>query len=185
MKNTGANAQLIVSTNSIFPAFTFTCSDHQHYYYNIRSPLFTSSIMLCPNLSPYFPAHTHNMKSLIYYCSKSQQSHLHIFKYNIIKRTHKKLSVHLDRLYSLGSAHSFNNIWTVPTLIWETGLDARFSLLRVEGERGLEELGACGRGAILAPGEICMLASWAAYSCCKKREETSKTDRLLTSRASS
>ncbi len=54
------------------------------------------------------------------------------------------------------------------TLIWATGLDALFSLFRAEGERGPEEFGTCGRGVILAPGEICMLASWAAYSCCKK-----------------
>lgn len=70
------------------------------------------------------------------------------------------------------------------TLIWATGLDTRFSLFRAEGERGPEELGACERGAILAPGEICMLASWAAYSCCKK-EKKIQQNQLLTSLASS
>ena len=54
------------------------------------------------------------------------------------------------------------------TLMWVMGLDDRLSLFSAEGERGPEELGACGWGVILAPVEICMLASWAAYSCCKK-----------------
>ncbi|TNN43689.1 hypothetical protein EYF80_046106 [Liparis tanakae] len=51
-----------------------------------------------------------------------------------------------------------------------TGLDARFSLFTADGEIG-PEVGAGGRDAILAPGDICMLASWAAYSCCGEEEE--------------
>ena len=86
------------------------------------------------------------------------------------------LPVHLALNQLITSQHTpFNNIESNSlTLIWETGLDARFSLLRLEGERGPEELGACGRGAILAPGEICMLARCAAYSCCKKGKKPAK-----------
>lgn len=53
------------------------------------------------------------------------------------------------------------------TLTCPRGLEDLFSLLG-PGESGPTELGGWGSGAILAPGESCMLASWAAYSCCKK-----------------
>lgn len=50
------------------------------------------------------------------------------------------------------------------TLTWPSGLEDLFSLLG-PGESGPAELGGWGSGAIFAPGESCMLASWAAYSC--------------------
>lgn len=53
------------------------------------------------------------------------------------------------------------------TLICPRGLEDLFSVLG-PGESGPTELGGWGSGAILAPGESCMLASWAAYSCCKE-----------------
>lgn len=55
------------------------------------------------------------------------------------------------------------------TLIWPSGLEDLFSLLG-PGESGPAELGGWDSGAILAPGESCMLASWAAYSCCEEEE---------------
>lgn len=47
------------------------------------------------------------------------------------------------------------------------GLVDILSFFSEEGEMGPLLLMAWGSGGILAPGETCMLASWAAYSCCK------------------
>lgn len=57
----------------------------------------------------------------------------------------------LNKLASASSA--------ILTLTGPTGLGGLFSLFSADGESGLEGGGAGGRGVILAPGEICMLAS--------------------------
>lgn len=54
------------------------------------------------------------------------------------------------------------------TLTWMTGLEGRLSPLGPVGETGPEEFRGWGREGILAPGESCMLASCAAYNCCKE-----------------
>lgn len=55
------------------------------------------------------------------------------------------------------------------------------SFFSEEGEIGPLALGGWGSGGILAPGETCMLASWAAYSCCREVEKPAKA---LTSKSS-
>lgn len=58
------------------------------------------------------------------------------------------------------------------TLTWVTGLVPLFSFFIPVGESAPVVFGGCGVDGILAPGETCMLASWAAYSCWKTRRYT-------------
>lgn len=54
------------------------------------------------------------------------------------------------------------------------GLVEILSFFREEGEMGPLALRGWGSGGILAPGETCMLASWAAYSCCRVVEKPAR-----------
>lgn len=60
------------------------------------------------------------------------------------------------------------------TFTWVMGLEELLSFFRDDGEMGPLVLRGCGRGGILAPGDTCMLASWAAYSCCREVEKPAR-----------
>lgn len=60
------------------------------------------------------------------------------------------------------------------TLTWVMGLEELLSFFRDDGEMGPLAVSGWGSGGILAPGETCMLASWAAYSCCREVEKPAR-----------